>query len=266
MDFALLLFVLSVLTGVLWSADRWVWARQRPQGASRPLILEYTAGFFPVIAIVFLIRSFLFEPFNIPSGSMIPTLRIGDLILVKKYSYGVRLPVVDTLVFPTGLPDRGDVAVFRYPKDDSVDYIKRVVGLPGDRIRYIDKRLSVNDQPVTKTPQGSFVDTGAARVASQFGEQLGEHSYSTLNDEDGPGIYLLEAFPFRENCKRLMGGLECLVPEGHYFAVGDNRDNSADSRFWGFVPEANLVGEAVLVWFNFGEVFSGNFSRLGWID
>lgn len=266
MDFALILFVLSLFTGVLWSADRWLWSKQRPQVASRPLVLEYTAGFFPVIAIVFFIRSFLFEPFNIPSGSMIPTLRIGDLILVKKYRYGVRLPVVDTLIFSTGLPERGDVAVFRYPKDDSVDYIKRIVGLPGDRVRYIDKRLIVNDQPVAKTPEGSFVDTDSAKVAGQFSEQLGDHRYRTLNDEGDPRVYLLESFPFRENCRRLMGGLECLVPDGHYLAMGDNRDNSADSRFWGFVPEANLVGEAVLVWFNFGEVFSGNFSRLGWVD
>jgi len=207
MNFALILFLLCLVTGVLWFADRLLWRKARPAGAPRPALLEYTAGFFPVIFVVFVIRSFLFEPFNIPSGSMIPTLRIGDLILVKKYSYGVRLPISHHLVFQTGLPQRGDVAVFRYPLDTSVDYIKRIVGLPGDVVVYENKQLSINGQVVTKAPQGSFVDGASARVSRQFGESIGSRNYSTLNDDGAGDFYLLESFPNQEGCQRTALGL-----------------------------------------------------------
>ena len=266
MNFALILFLLCLVTGVLWFADRLLWRKARPAGAPRPALLEYTAGFFPVIFVVFVIRSFLFEPFNIPSGSMIPTLRIGDLILVKKYSYGVRLPISHQLLFQTGLPQRGDVAVFRYPLDTSVDYIKRIVGLPGDVVVYENKQLSINGQVVTKAPQGSFVDGASARVSRQFGESIGSRKYSTLIDDGVGDFYLLESFPNQEACQRTALGLRCTVPAGHYFAMGDNRDNSADSRVWGFVPEGNLVGQAFLVWFNASEIFSGQFDRLGFFE
>ena len=266
MNFALVLFLLCLVTGVLCFADRLIWRKARPAGAPRPALLEYTAGFFPVIFVVFVIRSFLFEPFNIPSGSMIPTLRIGDLILVKKYSYGVRLPISHRLLVQTGLPQRGDVAVFRYPLDTSVDYIKRIVGLPGDVVVYENKQLSINGQVVTKAPQGSFVDGASARVSRQFGESISSRNYSTLNDDGAGDFYLLESFPKQEACQRTALGLRCTVPAGHYFAMGDNRDNSADSRVWGFVPEGNLVGQAFLVWFNASEIFSGQFDRLGFFE
>jgi len=267
MNYSLILFLICLVTGVLWLLDRAIWRRQRPEGAPRPGWLEYTAGFFPLLFAIFLLRSFAFEPFNIPSGSMIPTLRIGDMILVQKYSYGVRLPIVHTKVLDTGSPKRGDVAVFRYPKDTGQDYIKRIVGLPGDEIRYENKVLSINGTPVSATPAGAFMDPTMVRPISRFEERLGEKRYFTLVDADvGNGFLLAEAFPFRDQCQRTAMGMVCRVPQGHYFGMGDNRDNSADSRVWGFIPERNLAGRAVLVWFNASEVFDGNFSRLGWIE
>ncbi|MEY3969451.1 MAG: signal peptidase [Pseudomonadota bacterium] len=266
MNFALILFLASLVTGIFWVLDRQVWRHQRPVGAPRPGWLEYTAGFFPVIFVVFLVRSFLFEPFNIPSGSMIPTLRIGDLILVKKYSYGIRVPVLNTLAISTGLPQRGDVAVFRYPKDESVDYIKRIVAIPGDRIEIEGKQISVNGKLVERKDLGIFADASSNRPARLYEESMEGRRYQTLNDEGAPAFFFMEAFSHREACDRTVGGIRCTVPAGHYFAMGDNRDNSADSRIWGFVPERNLVGQAFMIWFNFGEVVSGRFDRLGFFE
>lgn len=261
MNFALIVFLLCVVTGVLWSLDRWVWRKARPKNAPRPVWLEYTAGFFPVIAVVFVLRSFIVEPFSIPSGSMIPTLRVGDLILVNKFSYGVRLPIIHTPVMSTGLPQRGDVAVFRYPLDESVDYIKRVVGVPGDVVRYENKRLYVNDQPVPVKPLDPFFDAG--RISLQFEERLGEKTYRTLNDDDRMAVGFAPQSAGEKGCAMTAAGLRCVVPQGHYFMMGDNRDNSSDSRVWGFVPEKNLVGRAFFIWFNAGDVMSGKFDRLG---
>jgi signal peptidase I len=262
MNFAVIVFVLCVITGALWFADRLIWRKARPRGAHRPLWLEYTAGFFPVIFVVFMLRSFIAEPFSIPSGSMIPTLRVGDLILVNKFSYGVRLPIIHTKVLDTGLPQRGDVAVFRYPLDESVDYIKRVIGIPGDVVRYEDKQLFVNDVAVPKKTLEPFFDAG--RISLQFEERLDAKTYRTLNDDDRPSMGFI---PSSGNggmaCQTTTVGLRCVVPAGHYLMVGDNRDNSSDGRVWGFVPERNLVGRAFFIWFNAGEVMSGKFDRLG---
>lgn len=267
MNYALILFLICLITGLLWVLDRAIWRHRRPAGAPRPGWLEYTAGFFPILFAIFLLRSFVFEPFNIPSGSMIPTLRIGDMILVQKFSYGIRLPIVHTKILETGSPKRGDVAVFRYPKDPSQDYIKRIVALPGDEVRYENKVLSINGVPVPKQPAGAFMDATLVRPIDRFEEQLGDKRYYTLVDRDiGDGFLLAEAFPFRDQCQRTLTGMVCRVPPGHFFGVGDNRDNSADSRVWGFIPERNLAGRAVLVWFNAAEVFDGQFSRLGRIE
>lgn len=259
MNFALIIFLLCVFTGVLWFADRLIWRKSRAAGAPRPLWLEYTAGFFPVIFAVFFLRSFVAEPFSIPSGSMIPTLRVGDLILVNKFSYGVRLPIVHTKIMSTGEPARGDVAVFRYPLDESVDYIKRVVGVPGDVVRYENKRVYVNDQPIAVRQLEPFFDSG--RISLQFEEKHGGKVYRTLNDDDRlPMGFIPDP---GTGCQVTAMGLRCVVPQGHYFMMGDNRDNSSDSRVWGFVPERNLVGRAFFIWFNAGEVMSGRFDRLG---
>ncbi|MBO2928746.1 signal peptidase I [Metapseudomonas otitidis] len=227
-----------------------------------PLLVEYGKSFFPVLAIVLVLRSFLVEPFQIPSGSMKPTLEVGDFILVNKFAYGIRLPVLDTKVIEVGDPQRGDVMVFRYPSDPNVNYIKRVIGLPGDRIAYSnDKRLTVNGQLVAETLVGDEPGTlGSARL---YKEKLGE----------------VEHMIRKEMRRNLMEpGKEWVVPEGHYFMMGDNRDNSNDSRYWndpniprdllGMVPDRNIVGKAFAVWMSWPDPklrSLPNFSRVGLI-
>jgi len=212
-----------------------------------------------VILIVFTLRSFVVEPFKIPSGSMIPTLLVGDLILVNKFTYGVRLPIVHTKVMPMGDPQRGDVMVFRYPKDTSVDYIKRVVGIPGDEVSYLNKRLMINGKDVKLEPAGTFRDSARLDEVPQYLESLGENAHNILTNLDiAPDIRPREAFPNMDNCSYTNDGVVCTVPPGHYFMMGDNRENSLDSRFWGFVPEKNIVGKAFFIWMNFGD-----FSRIG---
>ena len=257
MNFALILFLLLVFTGVAWLADKlWFAPARRRAGISRqPLWLEYTAGLFPVIAAVFLLRSFVVEPFKIPSGSMIPTLLVGDLILVNKYVYGVRLPVVHTKVIDVGQPQRGDVMVFRFPKEPSVDYIKRVVGLPGDEITYENNRLTINGRPVPLTPAGEFYDGDRLLYYRQYSETLGETEHKLLTELEKPSyISGVEQFPFRDSCSYVRSGVTCKVPPGHYFVMGDNRENSLDSRYWGFVPEQNIVGKAFFIWMNFSDL------------
>lgn len=270
-NFALILFVLLVLTGGITLADR-LWlrpARQRRAQAAgagaaadgqdradrAPWWVEYAVSFFPVILFVFVLRSFVIEPFRIPSGSMLPTLESGDLIVVSKFSYGIRLPVLDTKIIPTGSPQRGDVMVFRYPVDPQVDYIKRVVGLPGDTVAYVDKRLYVNGQEVPRRRDGDYFEPDRVAYTARYEEKLGDVEHKILLDERkyqeiGP----IWRFPGMENCEYLRNGLRCTVPEGHYFVMGDNRDNSLDSRYWGFVPDGNIVGKAFFIWMNFGDL------------
>ena len=292
-NFALLLFLATLVTGIYWLAERVYFLPQRRLAVAtleasalrrqgelakmginqvddntveaksrlimQPWWLDWTAGLFPVIVVVFLLRSFLFEPFKIPSGSMIPTLLINDLILVNKFHYGVRLPVINTKLFDNHSPERGDVMVFRYPPKPSLDYIKRVVGVPGDEVAYLNKRLTINGKPLPKTPLTDFFDQDSLRYAKQFEEVSGSKKYRLLNDEDRPAfIPGADDFPFKQNCRYSSEGVVCKVPEGHYFMMGDNRDNSLDSRYWGFVPEKNIVGKAFFVWMNFG-----NLKRIG---
>lgn len=259
MDFALILFVLSIVTGVLWSADRFVFRRKRSADAPEPVWVEWGAGFFPILLAIFLLRSFLVEPFRIPSGSMIPTLLVGDFILVNKFAYGIRLPVIDKKVIEYGAPKRGDVVVFRYPQNPAQDYIKRVVGLPGDKVEYINKRLTINGEPVPVTQVEDYLHSDRLQYARRFNEKLGDTEHQFLNDADAPA-FIAQPLPFvgREHCVYTVEGVRCTVPDGHYFVMGDNRDQSSDSRVWGFVPDENLRGRAFFIWFHFGE-----WSRIG---
>ena len=259
MNFALILFLLTLATGAVWCLNHF-WARKkRPTGAKDPWWVEYGASFFPVILAVFLLRSFLVEPFKIPSGSMIPTLAIGDFILVNKYTYGIRLPVVNQKIVELNVPERGDVVVFRYPPNPSLDYIKRVVGLPGDKITYRSKRVSVNGVELSQTKLDDYLDTDRMFYTPRFKEKLDKVEHEILIEKEAPSfIPQIADFPYRENCNYNAEGVKCVVPPGHYFVMGDNRDNSQDSRFWGFVPDQNLVGRAFFIWFNFS-----NLKRIG---
>ena len=294
-NFALLMFLATVVTGVYWLAERFYFLPQRLAAAEKleaqakqrkseldklgiaksdvdvseakqrlimqPWWLDWTAGLFPVIAVVFVLRSFLFEPFKIPSGSMIPTLLVGDLILVNKFHYGVRLPVINKKITDGNPVQRGDVMVFRYPPKPSLDYIKRVVGVPGDEVAYLNKRLTINGVVVPTQSVPEFFDESSMRYAKQFEEQLGAHTHRLLNDDDRRGGFSdaeIMNFPNRENCRYSIEGVVCKVPAGHYFMMGDNRDNSLDSRYWGFVPDENIVGKAFFVWMNFS-----NLKRIG---
>ena len=292
-NFALLLLLASVVTGIYWLAERFHFLPQRQAAAAQleaetasrradlqrmgiekvdtdtreaqqkllaqPWWLDWTAGLFPVIVAVFLLRSFLFEPFKIPSGSMIPTLQIGDLILVNKFHYGIRLPVANTKVTAGNPVQRGDVMVFRYPPKPSVDYIKRVVGVPGDEIAYLNKKLTVNGQSVASESLPDYFDESTMRYFRHEREALPGKTHQIIVDNERPAFIAgADEFPMRENCRYNVEGVVCKVPEGHYFMMGDNRDNSLDSRYWGFVPDKNIVGKAFFVWMNFG-----NLKRIG---
>ncbi|WP_307839043.1 signal peptidase I [Deefgea sp. CFH1-16] len=205
----------------------------------------------------------LLSRFKIPSSSMRPGLVVGDFILVNKFSYGLRLPILNKVIVPVGEPERGDVMVFDYPDNPKIQYIKRVIGLPGDVIEYHGKKLTVNGKPVNTTAEGEhqYVENGVYLVNNQqFVEQLGQKQYKTLNMAEVPALNLREVgdFPFRENCSYDDSGFKCTVPQGQYFMMGDNRDHSADSRYWGFVPSENIVGKAFFVWMNFK-----HFDRIG---
>jgi len=287
-NFALILFVLMVVTGIIWVLDVFVLSKQRRAAADRalaeydartakltadgirldtqqnarekleaehlrqPTWIEYSGSFFPVIALVFVLRSFLFEPFKIPSSSMVPTLLVGDLILVNKFTYGIRLPIVNQKIIQINDPQRGDVMVFKYPMDMSQDYIKRVVGVPGDKITYEGKKLTVNGKPVSYAAQDDYLDDESLVYKKQFKENLTGVEHRILNDDRAPTLNLgdVREFPNKQACTYTSEGFTCTVPAGNYFMMGDNRDNSADSRYWGFVPDKNIVGKAVAVWMN----------------
>lgn len=259
MNFALILFLLTVATGAIWLFDVLVARRRRQPDAKEPWWVEYGASFFPVILVVFLLRSFLVEPFKIPSGSMIPTLLVGDFILVNKYTYGIRLPVINKKIMEVNAPQRGDVMVFRWPEDPSLDYIKRVVGLPGDKVAWQNKRLYINGSEVAVEKMPDFLHADRMYYSSQYLEKLGVADHTIVLDKDAPAyVTQVMQFPGRDNCIYNSSGVICEVPAGHYFVMGDNRDASSDSRVWGFVPEQNIVGKAFLIWFNFG-----NLQRIG---
>lgn len=249
-DFALILTCLVLVSGAIWLLDIFVLRRFRAEDAKPPLISEYAISFFPVLAIVLVLRSFLFEPFQIPSESMVPTLEVGDFIVVNKFVYGPRLPVIGTKVFDVREPERGDVMVFVPPHRPNY-FIKRIIGLPNDYIRVEDNQIYVNDVPLEQT----FVATEALS-ADGYTYQLREE---TIGDES----HLIRV---REPATAMGRYVEFVVPEGHYYMMGDNRDNSEDSRFWGPVPEENIVGRAEAIWMNWRRWNLPTFDRVGGID
>lgn len=273
LDFSLVLVLIAAVSGVVWALDS-AWLRparvrraatagKAADAAREPATVDYARSFFPVAVVVLILRSFLFEPFRIPSDSMMPTLLDGDFIVVNKYAYGLRLPVLNRKVVEIGEPQRGDVVVFRYPPDPRINYIKRLVGLPGDRVRIEADRVVVNGVPVPFEPIGRYSD--GCYIDMQLAEEtLGEHVHQTLYCNT-PGDFSVPRLPScdRNMVRSYVCGMEGLegrpdhgdvsdidVPPGKYLMIGDNRDNSADSRYWGFVPEENLVGKATRIWFN----------------
>ena len=272
-DFPAVMVLAVLITGVIWAIDAFVFAPKRSKAAERlslnetspdetleearervlkePILAEYSRSLFPVILIVLVLRSFLVEPFRIPSGSMMPTLLIGDFILVNKYAYGIRLPVLDTKIIDVGSPQRGDVVVFRYPEDPSIDYIKRIVGLPGDRVEYKNKVVYINGKEMKQEDYTVYLGVGqgvAHSGAKEKIEQLGDVKHHILiNHHLGSDDKTF------------------VVPENEFFVLGDNRDNSKDSRYWGTVPEGNLVGRAFMVWLNWDSTIDGyvSWDRIG---
>jgi len=254
-DFSFFLVMATALTGIIWGGYALL-RRFQPDMATapakEPVIVEYARSFFPIVLIVLLLRSFLVEPFRIPSGSMMPTLLIGDFILVNKYTYGIRLPVLNTKIIEMGEPERGDIVVFRFPKDPKVDYIKRVIGLPGDRIAYYNKQLYVNGEAIKQTEIAEYQGVGQGSVMTG----------ARLLSEDLKGVN--HDILIRQGQPSVQG--EFTVPEGQYFVMGDNRDNSNDSRYWGTVPESHLVGKAFFIWMSWDWENGGvAFDRLGTI-
>ena len=267
MNFALIMFVLLIVTGAVWLLDHYVLRKRRAAGAPEPWWVEYPKSFFPVLLIVFLLRSFVAEPFKIPSSSMRPTLEVGDFILVNKFAYGIRLPIIEKKIFPTGDPQRGDVIVFRYPVNPSQDFIKRVVGLPGDEVVYRDKKITVNGEPWPQTPDGTYgyVEGLSYVTTDRFLERSDGRVHAIAINPAAPPVFVhnVRMFPGRENCVYNDRGFTCKVPAGSYLMMGDNRDNSDDSRYWGFVPDDHIRGKAFFIWFNWDDISSLAFKRIG---
>lgn len=251
-DFSFFLFVASLVTGVIWGGYLLILKARRLafDEKNEPVIVEYARSFFPIVLIVFLLRSFLAEPFRIPSASMMPTLLIGDFLLVNKFAYGIRIPVINKKIIELDEPHRGDIVVFRFPKDPTVDYIKRVIGLPGDKVVYKNKRLTINDKPVNQESLGIYQGVGQGQDMTgneHFEENLTGVEHSILVRNGMPSV----EFTY-------------VIPPGNYFVMGDNRDNSNDSRYWGTVPEENLVGKAFFIWMSWDWEHKGiGFDRIG---
>jgi len=288
LDFSLVLVLIAALTGLIWLADAVLFRPHRaaaarasgkdPAAVREPGTVDYARSFFPVAIVVLLLRSFIFEPFRIPSDSMMPTLLDGDFIVVNKYAYGLRVPVLNRKFISVGEPQRGDVVVFRYPRDPSINYIKRLVGLPGDHVQVRDDRLYVNGKAVPFAEDGAYNDGCYLnmRIAT---ERLGTHTHKaiycpvpleitgeappTCNRSEARGYYC-GTEDARNNYGDL-GAAEMDVPPDHYLMIGDNRDNSEDGRVWGFVPENYLVGKATRIWFNWDLHRTGGpaWSRIG---
>ncbi len=251
-DFPTVLVLMVFVSGLVWAVDSLFFAARRALSTPEdkrglPIIVDYARSFFPIFLVVLVLRSFLVEPFRIPSGSMVPTLLVGDFILVNKFQYGIRLPVINKKIIELNTPQRGEVVVFRYPVDGTTPYIKRVIGLPGDRVAYRERKLWINEQLVVNVDVGSFVGVKSASMqtgSAHFMEQLPGHAHDIITTPTA------HAFDW-----------EGTVPPDSYFVMGDNRDNSRDSRFWGFVPDENIIGRAFFIWMNWDH--GPDLSRIG---
>ena len=265
-NFPLLLLLAVIVCGVSWAIDKFYLAKRRVAGEVLHWGIEVPASIFTVLLVVFVLRSFLAEPFRIPSSSMRPGLVTGDFILVNKFSYGIRLPVLDVKVIDTSSPQRGDVAVFKAPHEPDKDYIKRIIAVPGDTVVYKDKKLTLNGAPVPQVEDGtySYMEFGQFLTTLKFKEKLGDREYLIAQFPQFPSFianqkYLSTPVP---TCTDDGNAVSCTVPPGHYLAMGDNRDNSLDGRYWGFVPDTHLRGKAFFIWFNWEDVSSFAFKRV----
>jgi signal peptidase I len=265
-NFPLLLLCAVVVCGISWAVDKFYLAKRRVAGEVLHWGIEVPASIFTVLLVVFVLRSFLAEPFRIPSSSMRPGLVTGDFILVNKFSYGIRLPVLDTKIIDTGSPQRGDVAVFKAPHEPDKDYIKRIIAIPGDTVVYKDKKLTLNGAPVPQVEDGtySYMEFGQFLTTLKFKEKLGDHEYLIAQFPQFPSFIANQKYPGTPvpTCTDDGNVVTCKVPPGHYFAMGDNRDNSLDGRYWGFVPDSHLRGKAFFIWFNWEDVSSFAFKRV----
>jgi len=280
-DIALVLVSLTFLSGVIMLLDKVFWEKPRHEkqaakikqhGSSindqerdailaDPVIIDYAKSLFPVFFIVLLLRSFIFEPFRIPSQSMMPNLWVGDFILVNKFSYGVRLPVLNTEILDIGKPKNGDVAVFRYPVNPSINFIKRVIGIPGDHVVYKNKVVYINGKIMPQESLGTYKGQGSGmkmNSAALKNEDLLGAKHELLLVPNKPELSQRYYSDFYKS-----GHIDLVVPEGQYFVMGDNRDESHDSRFWGLVPKDNLVGKAFLIWFNWDVGHAFFWKRIG---
>ncbi|MCF7520725.1 signal peptidase I [Neisseria sp. ZJ106] len=269
MSFTAVLLIFVAVSGVLWLLHKGR-LKNAPDHRDPNPLSDYMSGFFPIILLVFVVRAFVVEPFQIPSSSMRPGLVVGDFILVNKFSYGIRTPIINNVLIETGKVGRGDVAVFNYPENPDINYIKRVIGLPGDTVEYRNKVLTINGETVAEQPEGSLSYAENTQrygvvdiVTESYREQIGGHSFQVLKMDELPSFIpqnVRNTFPYREHCQYEPDGsaFTCKVPQGHYFMMGDNRDNSEDSRYWGFVDDKFIVGKAFFIWMNFGDL-----SRIG---
>lgn len=243
MNFALILFLLSLISGVIYIFDVVYWSKKRAANVKAGWLIEYSRSFFPVFFTVFLLRSFLIEPFRIPSGSLVPTLLVGDFIAVNKFAYGIRLPILEKKIIPLASPKIGEIAIFRWPPNPKYDFIKRVVGIPGDKVSYHNKKLIINGKEAVQKFIGYTTDESSGKTVAEYRENLnGVEHYIYVNPEMAAQDFDIE------------------VPAGQYFMMGDNRDSSADSRYWGFVGDNYLRGKALIVWMS----WNGQLSKVRW--